>query len=200
MTRTETETALAIETEARPDSTTDGEPGAGTRAREDGQASASDPAAATSMIEDPRTVRFLHVLVIVMGVILVAGFIAVIARIAYLVSRSGEPAPQAGLESVIPTDGKTTALQPTAAATTASSPGSTPSLGPTQGRLALPPDAEIVRMDPLTVGANRDPRIFVHFRTVKDGSRTDAVAVFDGVTGKRLRLFHLGSETLPATP
>ena len=57
---------------------------------------AGDGTSATSVLQsvllDDRQVRYLRIAVIVMGVLLVCGLIAVIARIGYLVTRSGPAA------------------------------------------------------------------------------------------------------------
>jgi len=138
----------------------------------------AEPPASSSMIEDPRTVRILQVLVVVMGVILVAGFIAVIARIAYLVSRTGEPATQPSpIESRIPTDG---------------AEGTASAGAPLNATLDLPEGAEIVSVDPLTVGPERTPHIFVRYRTTTGQRQAEAIAVFDGTTGALLRVLKLG--------
>lgn len=59
-----------------------------------------DEAAASTRTTDPFSpaqLRILKIAVVVMGVILVLGFAAVIGRIAYLVTRTGKPAPSTSI-------------------------------------------------------------------------------------------------------
>lgn len=62
--------------------------------RDDGAEPTDQPA---GLVLGDRHVRMLRIAVIAMGVVLVLGFVAVIARIVYLVNRGGETAPAVSL-------------------------------------------------------------------------------------------------------
>ena len=119
-----------------------------------------------SWVEHPTTVRWLQVLVVVLGIILIIGFAAVIARIAYLAVGSSE-------DSSGP-------AQPVSAAT------GTPPAAITENResiIELPKDA-VVRS---TVGTGQ--HVFVHFEDPKGAGGI----LFDPQTGAIIRRWRFKS-------
>lgn len=118
------------------------------------------PSVEPSWINHPRTVKRLQILVVVLGVILVGGFFAVLARVAYLATQYGT-GPTTAAPAV------TAPVVPGGVASPAADPG-------TEKLIDLPQGAAVVGVMP-----TRDGFVLVHFKDPKG----DGLILFEPDSG-----------------
>lgn len=120
--------------------------------------------ASGSWVEHPATIRRLQIVVVVLGVVLLAGFATVIARIAYMVSASGSS------EAAAPALSSAAPERPPALVTTGGASADAATID-------LPPGAQVESVAPM------GSHLMVHYQDARGGG----VLVYDPATGETVR-------------